>query len=80
MSRQRGVEKENKFTLGTEICENVKNLYANTNYYYYYRCDYYYYYYHIISLLLLLLLLLLLKCAFRSLKMKTSLYENLSRV
>ena len=27
MGRQRGVEKENKFTLGTERCENIKNLY-----------------------------------------------------
>ena len=29
MGRQRGVEKENKFTLGTERCENIKNMYVN---------------------------------------------------
>ena len=27
IGRQRGVEKENKFTLGTERCENIRNLY-----------------------------------------------------
>ena len=27
MGRQRGVEKENLFTIGTETCENIKNLY-----------------------------------------------------
>ena len=27
MGRQRGVEKENAFTLGTKGCENIKNLY-----------------------------------------------------
>ena len=27
MGRQRGVEKENKYTLGTERCENIKNMY-----------------------------------------------------
>ena len=26
MGRQRRVEKENKFTLGTERCENIKNI------------------------------------------------------
>jgi hypothetical protein len=25
MGQQRGVEKENEFTLGTERCENIKN-------------------------------------------------------
>ena len=29
MGRQRRLEKENKFTLGTERCENIKNLYIN---------------------------------------------------
>ena len=29
MGRQRGVEKKNKFTLGTERCENINNLYIN---------------------------------------------------
>ena len=29
MGQQRRVEKENKFTLGTERCENIKNLYIN---------------------------------------------------
>ena len=29
MGRQRRVEKENTFTLGTEKCENIKNLYIN---------------------------------------------------
>ena len=29
MGRQGGVEKKNKFTLGTERCENIKNLYIN---------------------------------------------------
>ena len=28
MSRQRRVEKENKFTLDTERCENIKNLHT----------------------------------------------------
>ena len=27
MDRQRAVEKKNKFILGTERCENIKNLY-----------------------------------------------------
>ena len=27
--RPRGVEKKNKFTLDTERCENIKNLYIN---------------------------------------------------
>ena len=27
MGRQGGVEKQNEFTLGTERCENIKNLY-----------------------------------------------------
>ena len=31
MGRQRRVEKENKFTLHTERCENIKNLYINKN-------------------------------------------------
>ena len=31
MGRQRRMEKENKFTLGTEICENIKNLHINNN-------------------------------------------------
>ena len=30
MGQQRGVEKENK-TLGTERCENIKNLYIKIN-------------------------------------------------
>ena len=34
MGRQIRVEKENKFTSGTERCENIKNL--NIQYYYYY--------------------------------------------
>ena len=29
MGRQRGMEKENIFTLGTETFENIKNLYIN---------------------------------------------------
>ena len=29
MGRQRRMEKENKFTLGTEKCENTKNPYMN---------------------------------------------------
>ena len=29
MGRQRRVEKENKFTLGTERCEHIKYLYIN---------------------------------------------------
>ena len=29
MRQQKMVEKENKFTLGTEKCENIKNLYIN---------------------------------------------------
>ena len=32
MCLQRGAEKKNKFTLGTERCENIKNLYINTKY------------------------------------------------
>ena len=29
VDREREVEKENEFTLGTERCENIKNLYIN---------------------------------------------------
>ena len=29
MGRQRGMEKEKYFTLGTEKCKNIKNLYIN---------------------------------------------------
>ena len=29
MGRLGGLEKENKFTLGTERCENIKNQYLN---------------------------------------------------
>ena len=31
MGRRTGVEKKNALTLGTERCENIKNLYMNKN-------------------------------------------------
>jgi len=31
MGQQRGVDNENKFTLGTVRCENIKNLYIKKN-------------------------------------------------